>query len=71
MNRPISEAQRLPGGNLPGKDLRQLHGTHLRQWVVGVNDYGDAIQADDLFGGGTVEVTQRLHFGSLARLDRA
>ncbi|MNJ71838.1 hypothetical protein D3C77_684300 [compost metagenome] len=71
MDRPAAQAQFLPGSDPSGKDLRQLHGAQLRQGIVGVNDHRDAIKADDLFGGGAVQVAQSLKFGQFTDFDRS
>ncbi|MNF84922.1 hypothetical protein D3C84_673030 [compost metagenome] len=71
MNGPVTQTQFLPGGDPSGKNLRQLPGAQLRQGIVGMDDDGDAIQTDDLLGGGAVQVTQCLERAQFTDLDRA
>ncbi|MNN65168.1 hypothetical protein D3C81_1806490 [compost metagenome] len=70
MDGPLAQAQFLPGGDSASKDSRQLRDAQLGQGIVGVNDHGNAVQANDLFGGSAIEVAQRLQFVQLTTLDR-
>ncbi len=70
VNGPARYAQLFPALDLPGKNLRQLPSVQLGNWVVGVDEDCDAVEADHVFGACCAQVTQRLQLADFTVVDR-